>query len=300
MVEVDRKPLERDGMSLQTEVLRFLGAWPKDEKAHEVAWEALASEQRAIGTVLRGRTREWINRVTQGIGPFVAEPKENFYYRGRAIEAAIQKKHYRRPHPITPASTVTITDRHSPMLSFINEPKKQDIDIPATLERAVSDATEAFDELLLSIRSSPTAKQNVPDPSVGVRPNTAFILMWMDEKHPELQDVLQTIKDVTARFGITSVRADEVEHQDRITDVVLRHITTSEFLIADLTGERPNVYYEVGYAHALGKRPILYRRQGTPLHFDLSVHNVPEYKNLTQLREMITHRFEAITGTTPT
>src|SRR6185312_4805975 len=129
-------------------------------------------------------------------------------------------------------------------------------------------------------------------------PNSAFIVMWMDPDHPELDDVCEVIKDVCRRFGVTAVRADDVEHSDQITELVLSRIASSEFIIADLTGERPNVYYEVGYAQAVGKRPILIRRLDTRIHFDLSVHNVRSYKNMTQLRELLIKRFESIMGRT--
>lgn len=126
------------------------------------------------------------------------------------------------------------------------------------------------------------------------KPNTAFIIMPIDPDDSLMVDVYNGIKEVCAKFGIHAVRADEIEHQESITDVVLKQIRECEFLIADLSHERPNVYYEIGYAHAINKQPILYRSRDTKLHFDLSVHNVPEYKNSTELKAKLEKRFEEI------
>lgn len=171
-----------------------------------------------------------------------------------------------------------------------------------------SDAKKEFREATAKVKrimglifpsDTPVATALARSESPGIkryRPNTAFIMMWISTDHPELEDVKDCIKDVFRRFGIEAIRSDEIEHSDVITKRILDEIATSEFLIADLTGERPSVYYEVGYAHAIGQRPILFRRAGSRLHFDLAVHNCPEYTNLADLRQKLEGRLSILTN----
>ncbi len=133
-------------------------------------------------------------------------------------------------------------------------------------------------------------------PATGFLPDTAFIMMWMNPKRAGLEDVYNVVKRCFKKFGIVSERADDIEHDGLITEEIIDKIKSSEFLYADLTGARPSVYYEVGFAHAIGKKVILYRSAGERIHFDLAGYNCPEYKNLTDLEKKLIKRLSYMTG----
>ncbi len=155
-------------------------------------------------------------------------------------------------------------------------------------------ATEILD--LIDLLSPTDTAHSPSSDTSSYRPNTAFIMMAIDNNKPELEDVKNGIKDVFNEFGIQAITADEIEHDGAITDRILDEIEASEFLIADLTHERPNVYYEIGHAHARSKRVILFRKKGTTLHFDVAHRNCPEYENTTELKAQLRKRLVAITN----
>ncbi|GJL64253.1 MAG: hypothetical protein NPIRA04_29070 [Nitrospirales bacterium] len=132
--------------------------------------------------------------------------------------------------------------------------------------------------------------------STAIQTDIAFIMMWMEPDRPDLEDAYLTVKRTFEQFGISAERADDIEHSGKITEEIINKIRSSEFLYADLTGARPNVYYEVGFAHALSKKVILYRKSSEPLHFDLAGYNCPEYKNFSDLEKKLNKRLESMTG----
>jgi len=124
-------------------------------------------------------------------------------------------------------------------------------------------------------------------------------MMRISQDNPELEDTYNTYKKCFYRFGIKAIRADEIEHEDVITNRIIEEIKTSEFLVGDLTNERPSVYYEIGYAHSLGRRVMMYRKAGTRIHFDLAAYNCPEYKNMSELESQLLRRLESSTNKKP-
>ena len=78
-------------------------------------------------------------------------------------------------------------------------------------------------------------------------------------------------------IGYEVSRADNIESQRNIIRDILEKIDTSDLIIADLTSLNPNVFYELGLAHALRKPVILLTQDIEEVPFDLRSYRLVEY-----------------------
>lgn len=90
---------------------------------------------------------------------------------------------------------------------------------------------------------------------------------------PEFDDVYVAIKggviDATSPQACRCFRLDEARPAGRITDRLLQELRTASLCVADLTGNRPNVMWEVGFAMALGCPTIIVTQSLKDLPFDI-------------------------------
>lgn len=126
--------------------------------------------------------------------------------------------------------------------------------------------------------------------------DSGFIMMAMREDG-FLRRTYEVIKEECGRAGIDAIRIDEVATSGVITDEVLGQIEESGYLFVDLTFERPNVYYELGYGHGLKKgfdRIVLMAKSGTKLHFDIRNMRTIMYEDHEELRRILRERLKVI------
>jgi len=99
-----------------------------------------------------------------------------------------------------------------------------------------------------------------------VMPRSVFTIMSFKR---EFRDVYASCKEVCKEFGFVAERTDESGSLERIIPRVEKGIRGSGIVIADVSEGSPNVFYEVGFARALGKDVIITARKGTELPFDV-------------------------------
>jgi hypothetical protein len=85
--------------------------------------------------------------------------------------------------------------------------------------------------------------------------DTCFVMMpfgpWYDTYYKEIY--IPAIKEA----GFEPVRADELFSSGSVVEQIWEQIDKAKVLLADLTGKNPNVFYELGLAHA-NRKPVIF------------------------------------------
>ena len=104
------------------------------------------------------------------------------------------------------------------------------------------------------------------DPTTKPKP-FCFVLMPYAQKFDDIYTF--GIRGACDDAGVYCERVDEQIFQGSVLDRIFNQIARADVIVADMTDRNPNVFYEVGYAHALGKPTILLTQEASDIPFDL-------------------------------
>jgi hypothetical protein len=109
----------------------------------------------------------------------------------------------------------------------------------------------------------------VPVPKVAVeKGTTCFVMQPFGGPLGSYYELI--FKPAIEQAGMTAVRADDdIFATGKIMDQVWRGIRQAKVLVAELTSKNPNVFYELGLAHALEKPVVLVSSNQEDVPFDL-------------------------------
>jgi len=131
---------------------------------------------------------------------------------------------------------------------------------------------------------------------ITARPQTVFVVMQFSDQYSRVFG--EIIRPVAAAFGLRAYHAGEIFGPGMILKDIVQGIADARVVVADITPANQNVFYELGYAHALGKPVILLAELGKDLPFDLRGYRVLFYETgdagLRALEDGLRRHFEAI------
>ena len=115
---------------------------------------------------------------------------------------------------------------------------------------------------------------------------------------PEFGRVYTALQQTAIEAGLRCRRADDIWENPFVIQDVVSLIDKSSIVICDCTGRNPNVFYEIGIAHTLGREVILITQAPNDVPFDLRHLRFVQYLNngegLQQLQATLLPRLQAL------
>ena len=144
-------------------------------------------------------------------------------------------------------------------------------------------------------RQRPTVFQ-IPEHE-NIEPTLASAMMPFDAR---FDAVFDSIRQAAHKVGLRCRRADDIWENAAIIQDVVALLDRSRVVVCDCSGRNPNVFYEAGIAHALGREVILITQSEHDIPFDLRHLRYVRYLNNAEgraaLAEALQARMQTILG----
>lgn len=112
--------------------------------------------------------------------------------------------------------------------------------------------------------------------------------------------VYESIKQAANNAGLRCRRADDIWENPAIIQDVVGLIDRSRIVVCDCSDRNPNVFYEAGIAHTLGREVILITQNEQDIPFDLRhlryIHYLNNTEGLAALMQALQARMQTILG----
>ncbi|MDY3788621.1 hypothetical protein [Bacteroides fluxus] len=144
--------------------------------------------------------------------------------------------------------------------------------------------------------SNPASAQNMSDVffrNMGIEVNQIIIkkdlVFLLTPFHKDFKETTDNIRNVCGSIGLKCIKGDEDYIEGNILKYIVEKMMSARIIIANISGRNPNVLYELGIAHAIGKPTILISKMEDlkNIPFDIQSNQLVLYRDYNELNEKL-------------
>ncbi|SBS61871.1 hypothetical protein [Vibrio atlanticus] len=122
------------------------------------------------------------------------------------------------------------------------------------------------------------------DKNMSIKDKSVFVLTPLN---PDFNEDFEWVENAFRKHKYVCSKGNDVKVQSNLLSHIIKEMLASKFVVANIGGRNPNVFYELGIAHALGKDVILISRSVDDITFDLSSSQIIIFNTEEQLSSSI-------------
>ena len=163
-------------------------------------------------------------------------------------------------------------------LNIIKQIAQQDEGAFAVFEKHVA---EKYPEESQFVSAKPSERKITFAPNVFQVPeNTSIesdLVAVMMPFNPAFNSVHDGIRRACSAAGYRCLRVDDIWEESTVIQDIFNLIFRAYVVVVDFTGKNPNVMYETGIAHTLGKHVVPISQSLDDVPFDMAHHRILKY-----------------------